>query len=55
MERKIKMIIENCVCLGSSGIGKDAFDKYVDRMTKHIMDIIEKEESENIIKKTKLT
>jgi len=38
MEREIKMVLENCACLG-----RDAYGEYIDRMTKHIINLIEKE------------
>ena len=36
MEREIKMVLENCACLG-----RDAYGEYIDKMTKYIMDLIE--------------
>ena len=40
MEREIKMVLENCACLG-----RDAYGEYIDRMTKHIINIIEKNDN----------
>ena len=36
MEKEIKMALENCACLG-----RDAYGEYIDKMTKHIMNLIE--------------
>jgi len=42
IRREIKICLENCTCLG-----RDAYGKYIDNLTEHLIKVIKEENGNN--------